>query len=449
SGYIPTFVGHVKGDFITATARASYSSKNLVSQLYYVSNIFDGNLTIPLVFNGLHLADFKPAKAITHNADGEIQWTLPSFWKPLMIIAGGRARLSWFGCPNCLDSDFANPESPRYHQEGTSYLELRAGGFVHAELTPLDVLALNGSLRADFNTATGFFLSPRLAAVIEVAERHHLRISAARAFRKPSFLEKGLHVDVEFPTDSAIVPADRMLFREFLSRVIGNPDLGNEKLWAFELGYQWRPAPFFVELDLYTNLYSDFSWVQSRIVTDSRGLPDLRRSSFRFEKADYSTVIMGAELQFGWQAIDWLRLELALATFGVWQDEFALQEDGSPKFLFSLGAEWNHPMGIRGSLFLSGRSEFKEHNIENPAGLLEPTLSMKVANSLLIQGRIGWTTEVGNTKIEAGSKLYVPFTIDPVGWGMYDRAGGVTPEGRLYGGTILLPTLLFYLSAEY
>lgn len=449
TGRIPTSVGQVYGGVDLRTVRLAFQERHLQAHLYYVNNVFTGDLTSPLNYAGLHLADFKKAVAATHTVDGELQWSLPGFWEPLLLIAGGRARLGWFDCPNCLDDGFADPASPRYHLPGVEYLEVRGGGYLHAELTPADWLVVTASLRADYNTSTGFFLSPRLAAVLAVSEDHHLRLSAARAFRKPAFMEKGLHVDVTFPPTSPILEGDQTLFREFLTRVIGNRELGNEQLWAFELGYQGRLAGNLdAGVDLYANLYEQFSRVAYRMFTDARGLPDLHRSSFRFEEEDAAAVILGAEFHLGWRPAEWLRLELAYSTFGVWNDGLDRQQDDSPKFLFSLGAEFNHPGGLRGSLFLSGRSPLTEYNIDNPAGLLEPHLTMHLPPALLLQGRLGWRLQLGGAMLETGAKFYLPFSLDPFAWQMHDRAGGVTAAGVGYGGTALLPTVLFYLETE-
>ena len=68
--------------------------------------------------------------------------------------------------------------------------------------------------------------------------------------------------------------------------------------------------------------------------------------------------------------------------------------------------------------------------------------------ALLLQGRLGWRLQLGGAMLETGAKFYLPFSLDPFAWQMHDRAGGVTAAGVGYGGTALLPTVLFYLETE-
>jgi hypothetical protein len=91
-----------------------------------------------------------------YDKKGEGQFIFPVWWRPLSLIAGLNLRGTWFDCPNCLDPEsFSDPLSPRYHRPGANYNELRAGTFLHAELTPLDWLQLSLSGRADYNTDSG------------------------------------------------------------------------------------------------------------------------------------------------------------------------------------------------------------------------------------------------------------------------------------------------------
>jgi len=123
--------------------------------------------------------------------------------------------------------------------------ENRIGTYLQNEWSPVPPLSLILGLRYDYNSQTKQDLSPRLSIVYSLARNHALRASFARAFRKPSFFEYGINV-------KAFEAIGKLLNPGLGGRIIYSPDLGNEHINSFELGYNSR---LFRRLDLSANFF--------------------------------------------------------------------------------------------------------------------------------------------------------------------------------------------------
>ena len=77
---------------------------------------------------------------------------------------------------------------------------------------------------------------------------------------------------VEFPSDSPIQGTGQNEFLEFMARVVGNPDLANEKLWSFETGYlgKFLDDRLSIALDLYYNIHTDIVEFETNIVNKEK-----------------------------------------------------------------------------------------------------------------------------------------------------------------------------------
>jgi len=454
SGPRNTNMGNLDTEFNQVALRLAHESDSLRGRLYwfYISVIVD--MEAALEFGGLHLADIMPALINGHTVDGELQWTLPQFWDPLLLIVGGAGRVSWVGSDDLLDGNtFADITSSGYHERGLSHLEMRASAFAHAELKAADWATLTAGARLDYNTETDWFLSPRLAVVLRPAAGQFVRLSAARSFRKPSYLEAGVHLDVSFPDDSAVSGGDRELFREFMSRVIGNEGVGNEELSSFEAGYLGRflDDQLSVALDLYCNLYRSRNDVVANIIPGEQGLPDLRNSTYRYEETENDLDVIGSELTVRFQP------DKSLALLFIWtHKEFYYHRTGSwgvqdPRNYLTLGGRFRTEMGLLGSLFVFTRSEFNDISVASPNGLLEPPLQMHVDEGMLLLGKLGWSwsTKPG-MQLEGGVKIFQPVAL---GGSPHlqarDEGGGITPDGRFYGAQLLGRIVSAYLQGSF
>jgi outer membrane receptor protein involved in Fe transport len=382
-----------------------------------------------------------------HVIDGEVEWTVPTFYDPLMLIVGGRVRAANLTSDQFLPSDYAEITSSNYHKTGINHWEERAGAFIHGEYAPTDWVTVTGGLRLDYNSVTGEFLSPRLAAVFRPISNQFFRLGVARAFRKPAFQETHAHMQAVFPDDSPITGPAQESFQEFMSRSVGNDRLENEKLLSFEVAYlgQFLDGRLIVALDLYYNYHTDMVDFQTVLVPDEQGLPDLELSELKFINIDANLNIIGGELSVRYNPSRYVFLQAS------WANRQVLENDTSPKNLITLGGRFRTEFGLLGSLYVFSRSEFRDPGVENPEGMMAPILSFHMDNVMLFLAKLGWKWKISQgVKVETGVKLFLPFSpfSGPL-FRYHERGGGVTLEGKHYGGTELSRALTAYLQGSF
>ena len=453
TGPINSPMGTVHSIFEPNSIRLGYESGPLNAQLYYSFVTARAEIRTPLQYSGIRLALFNPAPMDSHLIDGQVQWTPPRFWDPLLIIVGGGARASSVISDALINAEtFADPTSPDYHEPGINHWEIRTGAFVHAEFAPTDWVTVTGGTRVDFNTQTGVFVSPRLAAVFQPKLGQFVRLGAARSFRKPSFMETNTHLTVEFPDDSPITGAGRDHFQEFMTRVGGNDDLKNEELTAFEVGYlgQFLDGRLAVSLDLYVNMLRNMTAIISNILEDERGLPDLEHSSFMFYNDGPDINVFGSELSVRFTPSKHLSL---LASWSNRQVVNLREEDylvSNPRNQITLGGRFQLDSGLVGSLYAFSRSELTHYSLQNPAGLLEPLLTQYTDHVVLFLGRLGWRFDTGPFEVEAGVKLFLPVSpFSAPHFEYFEMSGGVTPMGKPFGATPLARMVTGYLTGSF
>jgi outer membrane receptor for ferrienterochelin and colicin len=447
-----TQMGTLDNDYTQANARVSYRSENLRGRIYWMNLRFDMSLDAGLDYGDLRLADLAPATVDTHTVDAEIQWTLPTLWEPLMVIVGGGGRFSWLESDQLLDAEtFGDITSSRYHRVGLSHWEMRGNAFVHSELSPADWMTLTASMRLDYNTETGVFLSPKLAAVCKPATGQFVRLGATRAFHKPTYLESGIHFNVTLPDESPITDHD--LFREFMTRVLGYAGLENEELISFEIGYlgQFLDDRLSVALDLYLNIYGNRNDLDPRIYLTEQGLPDLERSSYRYDNIGEDIYILGSELAIRYNPnpslaflASWTHKEIYRTAKGAWDGR-------EPRNLITLGGRFRTEAGLLGSLYVFTRSEYLDISVFNPGGLLEPRLEKRVGDAMLFLGKLGWRwSGVGGVELECGFKISLPVSpFHSPRFQTRDKGGGVTPGGKSYGAHLIGRVATAYLQGSF
>jgi iron complex outermembrane receptor protein len=454
-GITTSAMGSIDFSLTLHSLRVAYESDELIGQVYWSHVGAFGGPEAPLEFAGLRLAEFVKGIADAHTFDAQLQWTLPKFFDPLLIITGGSARASRIDSDDLLDADtFDDITSPHYHQPGIEDWEVRLGAFAHGELEATDWLTITLGTRFDWNNVTGEFLSPRLAAVFKPIKDHFFRVNVARAFRKPGFLEYGIHMMVEFPEDSPITGQDRFSFLEFMTRVAGGGDLEHEDVWSFEAGYLGRflDGRLTLSWDIYCNLHRNLIEMRQNIVTDpTTGLPDLDQSWYRFTNTDRGTNIFGSELSIRYAPSKYVQLTAS------WNHRQGFDKDTGdflvelPKNLLTLGGRFRTESGLVGSLYAFSRSEFTDLLIENPRGLLQPFLQMHMDNFIVVLARLGWRIQVSNlVDVEIGAKLFTPISPFSGPLFRYHEKGGVrAPSGEVFGGDELRRMVIGYLQGSF
>jgi iron complex outermembrane receptor protein len=446
-------MGTVECMFAPNYLRAAYESAALEAQLYWTYAEARADIRTPLEYGGMELAYIKPATIWAHIVDGQIQWTLPKFLDKLLLITGGAARVTWLWSDVLLDAEtFDKPGDKMYHEAGLDLWEIRAGAFLQAEFAPTDWLTLTGGSRFDYNTQTGFFPSPRLAAVFRPAKAHFFRVGVARSFRKPAFLETVAHLDVEFPDTSPIIGQGRENFREFMTRVGGNTDLEDEYLTAVEAGYLGRflDGRLSVSLDCYLSLYRNQIAMDSQIREDAQGLPDLNTSTFMFQHVGADIDVLGGELSVRYTPASSVSLLASWSHRQIINQKADDPPVGNPINQLTLGGRFQSASGLLGSLYAFSRSEVLHTSVENPGGMLEPLQTQHIDHVILLLGRIGWRFELDDqVKLEVGGKLFLP--ISPFSGRLfqyYEAGGGTTAAGRNYGAQLLTRMVLVYLEGS-
>ncbi len=459
SGDLPSGVGTIRGTFDLHVLRLAYDSEDLRAMLYWQHAPVNAGVVEPLEFQGFRLAEFDRIAVDAHTIDAQAQYTIPNFYDPLMIIVGAAVRTNLLSSEQLLDGEtFTDLESPRFEEPGIEYWEIRTGAFTHAEWAPADWLTVTAGLRFDYNTETSEFWSPRLAMVFRPVDGHFLRLGAARSFRKPSFLETRAHPNVTF---EGSILGDQKGFRDMMSRNVGNPDLDNEELRSFELGYLGRllDGRLNLSLDVYYSQHRNMNELSVDFVWKSAGQPDFGESSFKFEHVGMKLDIYGWELAVRWSPTrsisllaSWAHREIKVYDP---EPELAGFNNNHPKNMFTLGGRFRTDWGLVGGLYVYTRSQFLERGVDNPEGILAGYLEYDQPNVALVLGRLGYRiTTWGSLQMEAGVRLFLPVTlfgpsVDSPHIGYHERGGGVTPDGRAYGGDLLRRVISVYLQGSF
>jgi outer membrane receptor protein involved in Fe transport len=451
-GPVATTAGTIHIHVPSVYLRTAYESESLKAQLFWNYFDLDGEIRVPLEFNRVMLAEFAPVTATGHTVDGEVQWTPPRIIDSLLIITGGGGRVSYVESENLLDGKtFADISSPDYHKPGITHWEGRVGAFVHLEFAPADWATVTGGLRFDYNNITGEFLSPRLAAVFRPTEGQFIRTGVARSFRKPTFYETNLHINVKFPDESPLTGTGQTEFQEFMTRVVGNRSISPDEIVSFETGYmgQFLDGRLILNLDLYCNINRGRITFEQDIVADETGLPDLGRSSFMFDNKDVNQYIFGGELTIRYH----LSPQVAFLAWWSHRQVFQGSQDfsrGNPKNTLAAGGRLRTESGLVGSLYAFARSELWDITVENPAGILEPTLVLHMDNYVLLLSKVGWKIPAGpGIVLETGVKLFLPISFGSPHFRYRERGGGTSLTGQNYGGEELARMVTVYLQGSY
>jgi iron complex outermembrane receptor protein len=449
SGTAATGVGPVDAKLQIYNLRLAYESPDLRGQLYSTYGPIDIRIDGPIEYSGIRLAKIKPTNGVGLLFDGEIQWTLPRFFEPLLVIAGGQARASNWNSDQFLNAKtYSDPTSPGYHKPGQDHWEARLGAFIHAEISPLEWMTVTAGMRLDYNTVTGEFFSPRAAAVFKPFRGQFFRLGVAQAFRKPSHVEAGTHFMATFPDDSPITGPAQEKFQEFMTRVVGNDKIGNENLLSFDAGYLGRfyDGKLTLSLDLYYTLLRNMVGFDPQIVVDDQGLPDLDLSTFMYANIGKDLDIFGSELSVQFNPSRFVALTTSWT-----HREVRGAADESPKNLLVLGGRFKTDSGLVGSLYAFSRSEFTDRAVENPGGFFEPLLTMHMQSVVLLLGRLGWRLRLGElADCEVGVKLFLPVSpFESPHFRYREKSGHPTQTGISYGGTVLARMVTGYLQGSF
>jgi iron complex outermembrane receptor protein len=227
----------------------------------------------------------------------EGQWDLTQYVKFVNLLVGADARVYELIPDGNNFVDFTRPIESRNTplpdgSFGSNTYYKKFGGFVQATKTFFnDRLKLNGSLRVDDNPEFSAKVTPRLAAVYTVAEKHNFRFTFQQGYRFPALFEalsyvnngrvkrvgilpiinEGLGYRDNSYTQSSVAifnaavkaagntDAAALANRSLLKP--GNlPDGKPEGIVSFEIGYKTVliDNKLFIDWDAYSNVYDGF-----------------------------------------------------------------------------------------------------------------------------------------------------------------------------------------------
>jgi len=393
----------------------------------------DIHLDLPLFFGETKLGwEAEPLQALSSNLDASFELT----WEPFegnLLIGGGNYRWITFM------SDQNQPGTNHQH---------RVGAFIHDEQRLGDYLILTGGVRLDFNTISPFTVSPRLAGVVRVAEDQSLRASFGMAFRKPSFINTSLHLKNYRGTQGFEIIED------LLRDSIGNPDLQNESITAFEIGYTGRflDGRLVVESDVFYNRYRDTITLHVEFATDNLGMPDLQRSILQFRNSGLEADTLGGSLSLTLRPDDSLLLNANYTLRRSWYAEdsrFDYQgvqkEEGDrvawePAHLVNVSFHYLTGFGLRLGLGFHAESA---KTLELPGGgPFESPEEVDTPAYCFVNAFVSWRVTLGDKWVEAGVQAF-----NLLNAGFRDRPAIMRLDGVEAGGELIGRLIFVFVRA--
>jgi iron complex outermembrane receptor protein len=408
------------------------SGIDLKAQVYHSRHKGDFHYRSRIASLGVWLADIPDFYIDTSTVDGQVQLDF-NIGERLLLTGGVNLR-------------YVNMRSDKVVP--SKLTESRGAGFIHARWAPWDLLQLTGGLRLDLNTETEGALSPRAVAVFRPWPNHSFRLGYGLAFRKPAFVERQMHLQIERAAFPEII--------EKLTTAMGNEDLVNEKVHSFEAG--WRAhlvdEKLRVSVDLFYNIYEDMIYYASMLTWNDLGMPDILDSTFEFLNEDARITAVGAEAEVSFSLSEswtfWSNFGLRRVT-----DEEGKPLPSEPQLKINLGGCWSPGRGdnIPGpvvDLALHYVSSYKMPLMVTDETFEDPE-NAPLGNKLLVIGRLGYrlvAEEVAS--VEAGLTVRAPigesFREYP---GVPLRQSAYSVTASDFGGEKLTRLISFYLRGSF
>ncbi|MBI9092255.1 MAG: TonB-dependent receptor [Desulfobacterium sp.] len=244
--------------------------------------------------------------------------------------AGNRHDIVWGARYRHTSDDFAR--NPLVLIDPDTRSDDLYSAFIQDEISLVqNRLQLTLGSKFEHNNYTGHEIQPSIRLLWAPHPNHKLWTSISRAVRTPSRVEHdGVIINEVIPPSSppAVLPV--------VIKTVGTPDYDSEELTAYELGYRFVPNHTF-SLDIAT-FYNDY---------DNARTVELATPVFQgtyIEQAlcfsnNFSAHTYGVEVAGTWQAVKWLKLDLA---YSYLISDF---EDGA-----QVGKEPTHQASFRSAL---------------------------------------------------------------------------------------------------
>jgi outer membrane receptor for Fe3+-dicitrate len=423
-------------DTLEGHGQLSYENPWLKAGIWFALGRYDLYLDMPLFYQGIKLGTFIPS--------------LPS--KPFTLDADTQAHSSFF--PGNILLGGVNYRFLEVILEPNDPIELyqhRIGVYLQDEQRLWDQLLITAGARFDYNSVTPATFSPRLSIGWRFVLSQLLRLSVGRSFRKPSFMQSSVHLNGIKGT-SAFPELEK-----FFHDNIGNPDLTNASLSAYEIGYrgQFFSEKLTLEADVFYNQYRDGVGFVVRIVNNSLGLPDLGHSLVRFENnSDIDSV--GGSISLSYKPLPrlWLSLNYTYR-YSVYLPSSDLIAGGmtdnsrlewEPEHLANATFQYRMQNGLLFALALHARSS-ADFWIPTDGGVFSAQKISHNPSNLYLNAEISYrfTSDVSDRHyVEVGLQVFNTFNRL-----FYDTRPIIRFDGVSVGGEPLVRSAQFYLHAGW
>jgi hypothetical protein len=413
-------------------AKLSYAFSDktrLASQVYFhrVDSLVD--MRTDLYAFDMWIADLPDLGWISNTIDGQAQleWQIQD---GLLVVVGGNLRYSTLAGENfILDDDD----------------ELRGAGVAHLELSPWDYFKLTLGLRIDANELTGMATSPRAVVVVKPFPNQSFRLGYGLAFRKPSFLESRVHLDIQ--NYSSLIP-------EIVGKMadeFSNADLDNMKTQSIELG--WRGS--FLDASLWLSADAFFNIYQDRISFDAEvpmrlGLPDIETGVLHFVNIPGVYTAVGGEFDATYKPTMELSFWCNLGFRAVVELETQMETLKEPHFRLNVGGRYAPEAGLLVEVFLHGVTDYQQVLLLPTDVLRSDPLYTNMGNKLLLIGRLGYRSKLGHLNVDTGLTIRAPLTENR------NEFPGITfplhltsDSNSKFGGETFQRQLTFYMRASF
>jgi len=327
----------------------------------------------------------------TNTYDGQLQadWQAAAW---LHIVAGANLRYSY------MDSD-------KVIANGID--ELRGAVFLNSEWLPADSLQLTGGFRLDINSETEPAFSPRIAAVYRPYANQAFRLGYGLAFRKPSFIESQMHMQVDIYNPAFPEVVDK------LKTSAGNENLKNEQVHSIEAGWRGRflDEKLTASADLFYNFYLDTVFFDSEMGLNPLrpDLPDIANSTFQFMNNPDRIDALGGEVELSIVAAQDLKLWGNLGLRRVAYSTGARLKS-EPLLRANLGMSYNLGCGLVADISLHYVTSYTVNLMAvKDAFEKDAQIVQKLGNDFLLVGRLGYRLTWENDRtLEAGTTVRAP-----------------------------------------
>ena len=139
--------------------------------------------------------------------------------------------------------------------------------YLQEEFKPIDSLSIVVGGRYDYHPLFGDHTTPRTSVIYSPVKNHTFRISAATAFRSPTFFESYTETSTEVTVETGLpLPFPPTMIVEIPT--VGNEDLTPEKITTYEIGYQTLLVDRVkARVDLFYNQYKDFINARAKLTS--------------------------------------------------------------------------------------------------------------------------------------------------------------------------------------